>query len=121
MGLAPVDDVVIVVVGGDGAAHDQKQPLRQRVGDAPSLAWVRHGAEVVQQAASVRVGEHVHLGFPIRRENPSQAHNRYLLIAVTLTSLPCVLTSAGYAQSLGRGASLDSVLQPYLTRYDLPA
>src|SRR5215218_9441934 len=88
MGLAPVDDVVIVVVGGDGAAHDQKQHLRQRMGDAPSLAWVRHGAEVVQQAASVRVGEHVHLGFPIRRENPSQAQNRYLLIAVNLTSLP---------------------------------
>src|SRR4051812_4773248 len=88
MGLAPVDDVVIVVVGGDGAAHDQKQHLRQRVGDAPSLAWVRHGAEVVQQAASVRVGEHVHLGFPIRRENPSQAQNRYLLIAVNLASLP---------------------------------
>ena len=32
-----------------------------------------------------------------------------------------LLTSAGYAQSLGRGASLDSVLQPYLARYDLPA
>src|SRR3954469_8699311 len=46
-----VDDVVIVIVGGDGAAHDQEQHLRQRVGDAPSLAWVRHGAEVVQQAA----------------------------------------------------------------------
>jgi len=32
-----------------------------------------------------------------------------------------VLTSAGYAQSPSRGASLDSVLQPYLARYDLPA
>src|SRR4051812_8211976 len=67
----------------------QKQHLRRRVGYAPSLARIWHGAEVVQQAASVRlVGEHVHLGLPIRRENPSQAHNRYLLIAVNLTSLP---------------------------------
>jgi CubicO group peptidase (beta-lactamase class C family) len=32
-----------------------------------------------------------------------------------------VLTSTGYAQSPSRGASLDSVLQPYLARYDLPA
>src|SRR3954451_18240205 len=32
-----------------------------------------------------------------------------------------VLTSAAHAQSPGRGASLDSVLQPYLARYDLPA
>src|SRR4051794_9040694 len=69
-GPTPVDDVVIVVVGGDGAAHDQKQHLRQRVGDAPSLARVRYGAEVVQQAASVRlVGEHVHLG---SIDNPTQ-------------------------------------------------
>src|SRR5918911_527696 len=46
---------------------------------------------------------------------------RRILLRPLLILCAAVLTSAGYAQSLGRGASLDSVLQPYLARYDLPA
>ena len=46
---------------------------------------------------------------------------RGTMLRLFLLLCAALLTSAGYAQSLGRGASLDSVLQPYLARYDLPA
>ena len=45
---------------------------------------------------------------------------RSLLIPLLLLGAAS-LTSAGYAQSPSPGASLDSVLQPYLARCDLPA
>src|SRR5215212_8202543 len=46
---------------------------------------------------------------------------RGLRLRILLLLCAALLTSAGYAQSPDRGASLDSVLQPYLARYDLPA
>src|SRR5215212_1049501 len=46
---------------------------------------------------------------------------RRSLLRPLLLLCAAFLTSAGYAQSPSRGASLDSVLQPYLARYDLPA
>src|SRR3954466_4478001 len=64
---------------------------------------------------------------PMLREAPGtesgDVMRRKVLIVhrVLLLLGTAILTSAGYAQDPRRGASLDSVLQPYLARHDLPA
>src|SRR5215831_10119356 len=56
--LAPKDDLVEVVAGGDGGAGHQEQDLLERVGDAPALALVVQLGKVLEQH---RQGErHLH-------------------------------------------------------------
>lgn len=47
--LAPIDHVLEVVAGRDGAAHHEKQNLRQRMGDAPWLPIVKLCGMVKQE------------------------------------------------------------------------
>src|SRR5262249_24913058 len=57
--LAPKDDLVEVVAGGDGGAGHQEQDLLERVGDAPALALVVQLGKVLEQdRQSVRGERH---------------------------------------------------------------
>src|SRR3954447_8541582 len=61
MRLAPIADLVIVVAGGDRAAHDEKQHLRQGIGHPPLLARVRQRRKMVQKTGQTRlVADHFH-------------------------------------------------------------
>src|SRR5215472_8332850 len=59
--LAPKDDLVEVVAGGDRGAGHQEQNLLERVGDAPALALVVQLGKVLEQdRQSVRGESHLH-------------------------------------------------------------
>src|SRR6516225_5659788 len=59
--LAPKDDLVEVVAGGDRGAGHQEQDLLERVGDAPALALVVQLGEMLEQDRQSVGGErHLH-------------------------------------------------------------
>ena len=54
MVFAPFGDVVEIVARGDAGADDEKQHLRQRMSDPPSLARVLYCRKMVQKTAKAR-------------------------------------------------------------------
>ena len=98
MRLAPVDDVIVVVAGRDGAADDKQENFGQGMGNPPQLAEIGNRRKMPQQAGDARLldNKRFHHGLRIRPETQQNGDCRQSVTAVNPNSLPAT-ESAGIA------------------------